>query len=94
MGRNEQENHTIANLVQSGDILLEVEDVGSPLAFMRGQDHKDFLPLAASICKRYSDAREAATARVKIWQADSPSTSYLIAQNPDEEQLRRLMITE
>ncbi len=94
VGRNERENHTIANLVQSEDILLEVEDVGSPLVLMRGQDHQDLLALATSICKRYSDAREAATARVKIWQAGSASASYVTAQNPDEKYLRSLLITE
>ncbi len=94
VGRNERENHTIANLVQPDDILLEVEDVGSPLVIMRGQEHQELLALAASICKRYSDAREAATASVKIWQAGSASASYLTAQNPDEKYLRSLLITE
>lgn len=94
VGRNEQENRTIANLVQSGDILLEVENVGSPLALMRGHEHKDSLPLAAAICKRYSDAREAQTARVRIWETDSRTASHLTAQNPEEKHIRSLMITE
>lgn len=94
VGRNERDNRTIANVVQSGDTLFEVEHVGSPLALMRGQKQKEFLPLAAGICKRYSDAREASTAQVKVWQAGSPSASYLTAQNPDESHLRSLLITE
>jgi tRNA-specific 2-thiouridylase len=94
VGRNEQENRTIAHLVQSGDILLEVENVGSPLALMRGHEHQEFLALAAGICKRYSDARETPSARVRVWETDSRSASHLIAQNPEEKYIRSLMITE
>jgi hypothetical protein len=56
VGRNQEENHRVLALVKEGDILLEVQDWGSPVTLLRGQASEREIHLAAAITVRYSDA--------------------------------------
>ncbi|MDO9574439.1 MAG: tRNA 4-thiouridine(8) synthase ThiI [Candidatus Contubernalis sp.] len=55
VGRNHEENNMIASLAQKGDRVLHVADIPGPTALYRGE--ADYLPLAAALTARYSDAR-------------------------------------
>lgn len=64
VGRNETENQKIQSLTGEDDFLLAVEGVGSPVTLLAGKGCEDFIPMAASICARYSDARHLASVEV------------------------------
>jgi len=57
IGRNRTENETIESLATDEDVLLKVEGYGSPLTLVSGQINREALKVAASLCARYSDAR-------------------------------------
>lgn len=56
VGRDEEENRSLRTLARSGDVLLEVPGVGSPLVLLRGETLAKDLEIAAAITARYSDA--------------------------------------
>jgi tRNA-specific 2-thiouridylase len=58
-GRDEAENERILELVQEGDLLFEVEGLGSPVTLLRGEVGEADVRVAAAITARYSDARTA-----------------------------------
>ncbi|MDQ7786674.1 MAG: hypothetical protein RDU01_03625 [Thermodesulfovibrionales bacterium] len=57
IGRDKSENTKIESLRTDTDFLLRVEGYGSPLALARGQVSDEALTVAASLCARYSDAK-------------------------------------
>lgn len=93
VGRNQSENRIISELVEPGDILLEVEGYGSPLCLLRGMDAGEYIKISAQICKRYSDARNLPEARVRYWRVDELATRYLtVTKNISEQELKEKMI--
>jgi tRNA-specific 2-thiouridylase len=58
IGRNESENGLIEARLSSGDLRLEVKNVGSPVTLLRNAGPGDLEP-AAALTIRYSDARNA-----------------------------------
>lgn len=66
VGRDEKENDTLESLADPGNYLLRVEGVGSPVVFLSGEGSENFVPLAASLCARYSDARHRAEVEVTV----------------------------
>ncbi len=57
IGRDERENNVIESFARDDNYLMSVEDVGSPFVLLSGFYAEGFLPLAASLCARYSDAK-------------------------------------
>jgi tRNA-uridine 2-sulfurtransferase len=57
VGRDEDENARLEALSDKDDCLLKVEGYGSPLTLIRGQINDEAILTAASICARYSDAK-------------------------------------
>ncbi len=57
VGRDNFENEVIKSLSKDEDCLLRVEGFGSPLTLMIGEVTNEALNIAASICARYSDAK-------------------------------------
>jgi tRNA U34 2-thiouridine synthase MnmA/TrmU len=57
VGRNEKENEIIKNLSGTEDCILRVEGHGSPLTIVVGKASEKELEIAASLCARYSDAK-------------------------------------
>ena len=93
VGRNQSENRVIGELVEPGDILLEVVGYGSPLCLLRGIGAEAFLKVSAQICKRYSDARNVAKAKIRYWKVDELPTRYFtITKNIPEPELKEKMI--
>lgn len=59
VGRNHIENSIMLELAQPYDIILQVQNYGSPIVILRGKDLSDEAILkAAQLCARYSDAKE------------------------------------
>ena len=58
IGRDEVENEIIESLATDTDCLLRVEGYGSPLTLVTGEISGDVLKIAASLCARYSDAKD------------------------------------
>ncbi|UNC90671.1 tRNA 4-thiouridine(8) synthase ThiI [Candidatus Contubernalis alkaliaceticus] len=54
VGRNHEENNTIESLAQLGDRILKAANIPGPTALYRGEG--DYLPTAAALTARYSDA--------------------------------------
>jgi len=67
VGRNKTENENLLKLAESGDALVRVLGHGSPLTLVRGGGDGDILLTAASICARYSDARDLSEADIKVF---------------------------
>jgi hypothetical protein len=72
VGRDEKDNEAIASFAETAEkegYLLYVESVGSPLVFLSGQGSVHFITLAASLCARYSDARNLSEVEVTVGKA-------------------------
>jgi hypothetical protein len=67
VGRDEDENARIEALSDKGDCLLRVEGYGSPLTLIRGQINDEAILTAASICARYSDAKNIPCLTVTVY---------------------------
>jgi tRNA-specific 2-thiouridylase len=65
VGRDEDENAVIESLSAEGDCLLNVLEHGSPVTLVKGEITEEALRVAASLCVRYSDAKNAIKADVR-----------------------------
>lgn len=66
VGRNEDENKNLVNLLQDGDLILMVNGYKGPVTIMRGEIDNLLIIKAASICARYSDARYLDRVRIEL----------------------------
>ncbi len=67
VGRNKDENETIGSLSGYSDYLLKVEGYGSPITLVIGEITDQALKVAASICARYSDAKNLSSVNVNVF---------------------------
>lgn len=84
VGRDEQDNAQLKELLEQNDYLMEVEGFGSPLALLKGSGCKELLDLAASICARYSDAKDLREVEVKL---SNKTESFIKKVTPAENSL-------
>lgn len=73
VGRNHAENQRLESLALPGDHLFKVTDRPGPVGLLRpllSRDPSDDLDYAAAVVARYSDAKNEAAARVKIYTAE------------------------
>ena len=90
VGRDEQENNVIQAMADSGDYLMWVEDFGSPMTIVCGAASDDALGLAASICARYSDAKNLPSVEVSVsWNEE---TSRMQVKPAANETIEKYMI--
>lgn len=80
VGRNHSENERLQEIATEHDYLIKVLDRPGPLSLLRplNPDDQVELALAARIAARYSDAKNEATAQVKISQAAKHEDIILI----------------
>lgn len=79
IGRDETENGLIEARLSSGDLRLEVKNVGSPVTLLRNAGPGDLEP-AAALTVRYSDARNASGGvGVTVRKACNGSESVIVA---------------
>jgi tRNA-specific 2-thiouridylase len=57
IGRDRTENETIESLATDKDVLLKADGCASPLTLVSGDIDQGALEVAASLCARYSDAK-------------------------------------
>ncbi len=84
VGRDEKENDMLEQFAGDDDYLMKVEDFGSPITFLSGECEEAFIPLAASICARYSDARHLPEVTVTVF---NKTTSYTLKVAAADESL-------
>ena len=89
VGRNKAENERICSLSAKG-CLLKVEGYGSPITLVAGETTEEALKVAASICARYSDAKNLPEVEVTFINNDYPSR--LRVQPADNEIIEALKI--
>jgi len=83
VGRDKEENEKIESLSAGSDCLLKVEDYGSPLAFISGEITGEAVKAAASICARYSGAKNLSGVEVSVLRESSRSKIKVLPA-PDE----------
>jgi tRNA-specific 2-thiouridylase len=71
VGRDKAENEAISFLPANDDCLLKVEGYGSPTTLMTGGITNEAISVAASICARYSDAKNLSEVAVTAIKGDS-----------------------
>ncbi|MBI5739698.1 MAG: hypothetical protein HZA16_03165 [Nitrospirae bacterium] len=83
VGRKQDENDAIKSVADRGDCLLRVDGVGSPLVIVRGALTDEAVSFAASLCARYSDAKNLPEITVTVARGDE--RSYLKVRPADNE---------
>ena len=85
IGRHKEENLTIKSLAAPDDLLLKVEDFGSPTAILLGNVTDDAISAAASMCARYSDAKHLPEINVSVFKNEKkyhikvhPANDYIL----------------
>lgn len=84
VGRDKIDNELIAKIASFDNCLLWVEGVGSSLTIITGDLSDQVIELAASLCARYSDAKNYNTVMVTVKLANKIS---IIPVNPAPENL-------
>lgn len=84
VGRHKEENMTIRELAGPNDYLLKVEGFGSPAAVLLGNITDNAVALAASICARYSDAKDLPEVQVAVIKNDQ---KYYVTMRPADDEL-------
>lgn len=84
VGRNKDENETMVSLSVNGDYLLKIDGYGSPTTLVTGEITDEALKAAASICARYSDAKNLPFVEVSVFQ---DGLKYLIRALPAEDNI-------
>ncbi|MBI4683606.1 MAG: hypothetical protein HY755_00210 [Nitrospirae bacterium] len=92
VGRDEKDNSRIEELAEKNDYLLRAENCGSPITLLCGIDAERFIPIAASICARYSDARYLNEISVTVLKKDAAWSEKV--QPADEDTLERYRIAK
>jgi tRNA U34 2-thiouridine synthase MnmA/TrmU len=84
IGRDEKDNDKIGSLAGEGDYILSVENFGSPVTLLTGDDSKDFINLVAAICARYSDAKHLPSVDVSVY---SNGGRFILEASPATEEV-------
>lgn len=79
VGRDENENKAIESLAENDDYLLRVNGFGGPLTIVFGNATREDLNFAASICARYSDAKQLPVVEITV---SGNSSSFNIRTAP------------
>lgn len=82
VGRNEVENEKILSL-SAGGCLLQVEGYGSPTTLIVGEITDEALMVAASLCARYSDAKNLSEIEVTVIKEGTMSKLKAISRVAD-----------
>ncbi|TAN40612.1 MAG: DUF814 domain-containing protein [Nitrospirae bacterium] len=81
VGRDEKENETLQSLRDTGDVLLWVEGVGSPITIICGGAEEDEIKTAAAFCARYSDAKKQPSVEVTVEKNTGNTTVNAVPAN-------------
>jgi tRNA U34 2-thiouridine synthase MnmA/TrmU len=84
IGRDKAENEIIESLSENDACQLKVEGYGSPITLVSGEITDEALRVAASLCARYSDAKNLPSVDVSVFQ---DGLKYLIKALPAEDNI-------
>jgi tRNA U34 2-thiouridine synthase MnmA/TrmU len=84
IGRHREENQIIKSLADPDDYLLKVEGFGSPTTVLLGNVKEDAIAAAASMCARYSDAKNLTEVDVTVFRNEK---RYNLKVRPAEDEL-------
>lgn len=71
IGRDKAENAIIESLSIDNDYLLRVDGYGSPITLVSGEITDEALKIAASLCARYSDAKNMSEIEVTVLKREN-----------------------
>jgi len=91
VGRDEKENEKLLNFLQPGDYVLDVVDIPSPIAVIKGNINSEELDMASSILVRYSDGKNSAP-KVSYKILPSEESKFLTASPAKEDLVVSLRI--
>ncbi|MDO8282775.1 MAG: hypothetical protein Q7U10_09195 [Thermodesulfovibrionia bacterium] len=87
VGRKKEENDAILSLVENSDYTMHVPGYGSPVTLILGKPNDGILDIAASLCARYSDAKNLDEVDVLVKRGDEiypvkvkPATDEILKQ--------------
>ncbi|MBI4825961.1 MAG: hypothetical protein HY807_06005 [Nitrospirae bacterium] len=87
VGRKKEENDAILSLVEDADYTMHVPGYGSPVTLVSGAQSDEILNTAASLCARYSDAKNLDEVDVLVKRGDEiyplkvkPATDEILKQ--------------
>lgn len=84
IGRHREENQIIKSLADPDDYLLKVEGFGSPTTVLLGNVTEDAIAAAASMCARYSDAKNLPEVDVTVFRNEK---RYNLKVRPADDEL-------
>jgi tRNA U34 2-thiouridine synthase MnmA/TrmU len=84
VGRDKAENEAIVSITGNSGCLLKVEGYGSPITLVTGEITDEALRVSASICARYSDAKNLSKVDVTVLEGDR---SYSMEVSPANEDI-------
>jgi tRNA U34 2-thiouridine synthase MnmA/TrmU len=90
VGRHKDENEAMRALAEPDDINIRVEDCGSPAVIILGNETDGAIEKAASICARYSDAKNQPEVKVAVSKGDKKY--YLKVKPADDSVLDKYRI--
>jgi tRNA-specific 2-thiouridylase len=90
VGRREEENGRLMELLREGDTLLRVNGIPGPLGLLRGQADEDTLRLSASIVARYSKAKNQDRVEVQYGRDGETFPGRVLVAPAGEEQIAGL----
>lgn len=91
VGRHDKENRVIESYAEHGDVLMRVKGFGSPVTLLTGKMREEDIAIAASICARYSDAKDLPKVKVQI-ERKSSTREYMDVSPADDFLLDKLRI--
>jgi len=92
VGRHKDDNNAIRALLDPDDHIFKVEGVGSPTVVILGNATDEVIKLAASLCARYSDAKNEDEVTVAVKQGEDKH--YLTVRPADDEFLSKYLIVK
>jgi tRNA-specific 2-thiouridylase len=90
VGRREEENGRLMELLREGDTLLRVHGIPGPLGLLRGQADEDTLRWSASIVARYSKAKNQDRVEVQYGRDGETFPDRVLVAPAGEEQIAGL----
>jgi tRNA U34 2-thiouridine synthase MnmA/TrmU len=90
VGRNMEENRSLQSITNRGEYKMHVQGYGSPVTIITGSPDGMTLSAAASLCARYSDARDLLEVQVTVSHGDD--VFYLRVRPADDNAIRTFRI--
>jgi tRNA-uridine 2-sulfurtransferase len=84
VGRDEAENRSLLSMSGNKWPYMTAENCGSPVTVIRGEADEEIIHTAASICARYSDARDLNVAEVSVYNGND---KYQLTVSPAKEEI-------